>query len=129
MLLSVAGMGLIISCFIPLRPLSTETFGPSRGFQIVVSLVLALALLRAAYLSWYRWSPLAIRHLVGCVFFFVTLFCVFYLPARVPSGWGIFVFLLALPVCYTLYRLIVYMLSRRAFPSVSNAQVESQCGD
>jgi hypothetical protein len=84
-------------------------------------LLLASIFLRSAYLALFRWSPLALRHVVGGIFFFITLLSFFYLPSHVPISWGGFTFVAILPICYILYRLSANILSRSAFPKSSDA--------
>src|SRR4030095_14629073 len=118
--LGLIGLTGIVVLFLPpngQRPLRLRIATIQDG---VIWLLFTIGFLRAGYLALFRWSPLAIRHTIGGVFFFVTLFCLFYLPFRAPSfGWGILFFLAAVPVCYTVYRLSAYFLSRAAFPPSS----------
>jgi len=89
-----------------------------RVWGVGASLFFAAFFLRAAYLSWFRWSPLAIRHLVGDVFFFITVSS--FLGARnLMPPLGALWYFVALPVCYTTYRVIANLLSRRAFSTSS----------
>jgi hypothetical protein len=83
--------------------------------------LLGVSLARASYLAWFRWSPLAIRHLVGGVFFFVTLAGAYYVASIAPGAWGTFCFLGVLLVFYASYRLITVALSRFAFPTLAHA--------
>src|SRR5688572_19979013 len=107
----VCGVGIVAICFVPADAISPVMAAFPRWITAAVLLILASGLFRTAYLSWFRWSPLAIRHIVGGMFFFVTLFCLFYVPSQVPTGWGLYTFLAAYPVCYTMYRTIAYLLS------------------
>ena len=114
-ILGLSALGLIARCFISLAPLPPVVVHGPRSLVIGTSLFFAAFFLRAAYLSWFRWSPLAIRHLVGDVFFFVTVSSCFVVPTIAPPL-GLPWFVLALPVCYTLYRVIAHLISHRAFP-------------
>ena len=121
LILGVCGVAGIVMCFVTPKPPPLNSISTPRWFDSLILLILASAFLRAAYLAWFRWSPLAIRHVVGGVFFLITLLCLFYVPFHAPTGWGLFSFLAAFPVCYILYRLIAYSLSRYAFPPSSDA--------
>src|SRR5215213_10069740 len=54
----------------------------------VVSIVLGAFFARDFYQVWFRWSPLALRHVIGDIFFVITLFCTFGLPFLMPTGLG-----------------------------------------
>jgi hypothetical protein len=73
----------------------------------ILLFVFGTAFLRAGYLVWYRWSPLAVRHLVGAIFFLITRTLMWV----VPDGGG----LIAFPICYFAYRLVALLWSRFAF--------------
>lgn len=68
-------------------------------------LVVSVALLRAAYLACFRWSPLALRHLLGIVFFFFTVWLL-----TNSRSW------ILLALCYALFRFTTSILSRYIFP-------------
>jgi hypothetical protein len=78
-----------------------------------ILLFLAVFLLRAAYLAWFRWSPLAVRHIVGTFAFFLTIWLVALSPG--------FATLVAFPVCYVAYRFWSSRLARYAFPANTSA--------
>src|SRR5262245_13548180 len=80
-ILGLSALGLIAGCFIsPHHPFPPDVVPGSWSLGITTPLFFAAFFLRAAYLSWFRWSPLAIRHLVGDIFFFVTVSSVFFVP-------------------------------------------------
>jgi hypothetical protein len=81
-----------------------------------ILLLLAAALLRASYLAWFSWSPLAIRHIIGTLFFFLTIWLICLAPLSAA-----FVF----PVCYATYRFIAWRLSRYAFSADTHATPSS----
>jgi len=81
----------------------------------IISMILGAFFARGAYLVWFRWSPLALRHVVGDFVFFITLFCTFWLPSYMPTGLGPYPAICSLPVCYVGYRMISSGLNRRAF--------------
>lgn len=76
-------------------------------FSSILLFVFGTAFLRAAYLVWFRWSPLAVRHLVGAFFFLITLSLIWF----VPDGDGLVVF----PICYLVYRLVASQWARSEF--------------
>lgn len=105
--LGVGALGLIAGCFF------SSPFNP---VGIGISLFFAAFFLWAGYLCWFRWSPLAIRHLVGDVFFIITVLT-FSNYQNLPFGLGVPWLVLALPVYYALYRITAHVLTRRAFPT------------
>jgi len=119
LIFGACGVASIVACFVISKalppPLPDSVAAPTWPF-ILSLLLLAAGFFRAAYLAWFRWSPLAIRHAVSGVFFFVTLFGLVYLPFHVPTGWGIFTFLAAFPVCYVAHLIVAHALIRCAFP-------------
>jgi len=116
----IIGVSLVGASLLSLAGLSFGSTPLSRGWAIFWVLF-GTAFCRTGYLVWFRWSPMAIRHVVGDAFFFIMLFCLFHVPFHVPAGWGLSSFLAAIPVCYTLYLLITHLLSCRAFPVTSHA--------
>ncbi len=83
----------------------------------VALLFLAAALLRAAYLAWFRWSPLAVRHIIGTLFFFLTI----WLISLEPSFDALIVF----PICYAAYRFVTWRFCRYAFSADTDAKPSS----
>jgi hypothetical protein len=69
--------------------------------------IIVAAFLRAGYLAWFRWSPLAVRHVMGALFFPLTLWLMWAVPP--PFGW------MVLPICYVAYRLAAFQWSRCEF--------------
>ena len=135
-----AGLGIcaaaaaIYPFFVP----GTELWLIPRWFVSFPLLVIAPALLRASYLVLFRWSPLAVLHLVGGAYFFATILFIpvvmfFQITAyRVIADGGGYMSFMALPfalpltfpgyigLSYVLYRCTASRLSRRFFPKVSH---------
>ena len=133
-----AGLGICAAAaaIYPFFVSSAELWPIPRWFVSFPLLVIAPALLRASYLVLFRWSPLAVLHLVGGVYFFATILlipCVLFFQAAVwlavPGGDN-FMSIMALPfavplpflgyigLSYILYRCTASRLSRRFFPKV-----------
>jgi hypothetical protein len=95
----------------------------------VFSLAISAYLMYAAYLVWFRFSPLAVRHVCGALGFCV-LMLLMQLPdwSRIPDQpWMEFAFLGSFVAVYIAYRLASNRLSRLLFPeSSSEIQEESE---
>ena len=78
--------------------------------------------LRVWYLVWHRWSPLAIRHVVANVFFFLTLFLIYWSLYLGGWIWGYFSVAALIAICYVLHLVITVVLSRHAFPPSSGPE-------
>lgn len=72
--------------------------------------VVAAAFFRAGYLVFYRWSPLAIRHLVGALFFLLTVWLI--TVVREPKRC-----LGVLIASYAVYRFVALQWARHEFPN------------
>lgn len=80
-------------------------------FQPLFLVIVAACLFRAAWVAWFRWSPLAVRHVVGTLFFFVTIgLCSIVHPALA---------LFVLIFCYVAYRLTSGKIARIIFATDS----------
>jgi hypothetical protein len=91
----------------------------------VFPLALAAYFIYVAYLVWFRFSPLAVRHICGALGFYVlTLVTKLFDPARdSDAAWPAFAFLGCLVVVYFSYRVASDRLSRWLFPeSISGVQ-------
>jgi hypothetical protein len=106
------------------------------------SLIVGIPLLRAAFLILFRWSPLAIRHLVGTIFFFATVVGIPLLVVGelatlstlrgdywnfmgfdwiiIPATVGL------IPFSYVLYRITAWELAKRIFPRLPNRGLMSE---
>jgi hypothetical protein len=94
--------------------LAIRSWMPVSGGWIfpAIFLVVGAGFLRAGYLAVFRWSALALRHVVGALFFLFTVFTIWILfTMRYPHFW------IALPVCYLIFRYVAFRLSRYAFPA------------
>jgi hypothetical protein len=115
---SIFGLLGLVTLVMAVRPLlgfSDGTFWSTPPYSLFL-LIVAVALLRAAFLGCFRWSPLAVQHLVGSTFFFITI----WLLSVVRS----YAFWFVLPLCYTLYQFAARRLSRYVFSS-SDGNVSS----
>ena len=86
---------------------------------------LAVYFVWVAYLVWFRFSPLAVRHICGALGFYgLTLAARLVGPPRDPEmPWGSFAFLGCLVVIYIAYKFASDRLSRWLFPkSASGVQ-------
>jgi hypothetical protein len=115
---SLAGVGAIVAAGIGAKRFlgSSETDFWSSQLVAPWFFILACLLLRATYLAWFRWSPLAIRHGLAVLFFFPTI----YGSVRVstfPSRWIPPLFLIGIAAGYLLYRYTAAVLTQRAFPA------------
>jgi hypothetical protein len=129
LILGICGIAAVVLCLIPPSPPAATGITTFQLTGVPLWLFLAAVFLRSAYLACFRWSPLVIRHVVGGVFFFITLLCIYFIPSRLPTGWGIVSLYLVLPVCYVIYRIVAKKVSRYAFPASSDAPPVSQEGN
>ena len=85
-------------------------------FFLVLPLLVAVYFIYAAYLVWFRFSPVAVKHICGALgFYVVTLFPKVFERFR-DADWMPIAFLGSLLVVYLAYRVVSHRLSRWLFP-------------
>ena len=90
-------------------------------FFVVLPLPVAAYFIYAAYLVWFRFSPVAVRHVCGALgFYTLTLFPKAFEQFR-DAEWMPFAFLGCLFAVYVAYRVVSRYLSRWLFPEASPA--------
>ena len=109
-LFGLAGLYFSLAFFVP-RALATAN--PIGAGLAAIGLLMSAYLTFVGYLTWWRWSPAAVRHLVGTGAF---VLCSFLGHPRGPSS-PPYLFLLALLLSYPLYRLAASRCCRRLFPT------------
>jgi hypothetical protein len=107
--LVAAGMGIKL-----LLRFAERSFGFSQ-LEGLLFFALAALLLRATYLAWFQWSPLAIRHGLAVLFFFPTLCISVGLSTLARGGWIYALFLLSIIAGYLLYRYTSAVLAQKVF--------------
>jgi nitrate/nitrite transporter NarK len=89
-------------------------------FFAVFALALAVYCIYVAYLVWFRFSPLAVRHICGAVgVYILTLLWDVFKRSR-DADWMPFAFLGSFFVIYIVYRVASHRLSRWLFPETSS---------
>ena len=91
------------------------------GWMILLAIfpvALSVYFLYVSYLVWFRFSPLAVRHICGALgFCLLAVITKFFNPARDShAAWPAFVSLGSLIVVYLAYRVASDRLSRLLFP-------------
>lgn len=83
-------------------------------------LIVAFYFLYVAYLVWFKFSPLAVRHVIGLVgFCLLMLFPSLYFSGTASykhASWHSFAFVGWFIVIYFVYRVVNYRLNRWLFP-------------
>lgn len=95
--------------------------------MVVCFLLIEWKLLRAAFLVWFRWSPLAARELTDAIFFLLSLAIIFLIRStaqKVHGSWWLVAFPVFVPVAYILYRFASQAICRLAFPSSPTGESE-----
>jgi hypothetical protein len=113
---SVAGLCAVAVAIRGIRPFigfSDAGFWSRVGGALL--LLLACVLLRGAYLAWFRWSPLAIRHALAVVFIIPSSYVSIAASGLGGRFWGLALFTITVASCYALYRCTSRILTRRAF--------------
>ncbi len=119
--------GLMLLCVGPfmLYHAITKHDGLMIGFTIF-PLVLALYFLYVAYLVWFKFSPLAVRHVCGILAFYALMLMTNLFRPNRPSSenpWLAFVFLGGLVIVYFIYGATTRYFNRLLFPApVSEVQ-------
>ena len=121
LLLGAGGMIAVAMCLILPWPSTESIITFSRWLPVFLLLLLASFLFRAAYLTWFRWSPLALRHVINAVFFFVTLAWMYSMLFLLPQVWGFFACVVGVFVWYTIYQTVAYLMIRNVFPRTLEA--------
>ena len=112
-------LGLGMLCVAPI--MFFHSVGERNPWMILLAafpLAMSAYLIYVGYLVWFRFSPLAVRHICGALgFYIITLVPKISDPSRDPSSpWGPFLFLACLVAVYFGYRSISGKLSRWLFP-------------
>ena len=112
-------LGLGMLCIAPLMLYRSVTErNPWMILLAAFPLALAGYFIYVAYLVWFRFSPIAVRHICGALgFYLLMLITKLFDPSR-DSGtpWAAFAFLGCLVVVYFAYRVASDRLSRLLFP-------------
>jgi hypothetical protein len=108
---TISTLAAVLSCMLAIGAAGAAIYRwlhpPGDPLAPVMLLLLVPAFLRAAYLAYFRWSPLAVRHVIGALFFILTVWLLF--TVRNLAWWTILI------ACYVLYRIASFQLSRYAF--------------
>jgi hypothetical protein len=113
-------LGLSMLCVAPfmLYHAITERNPSMTVLMVVFPLAFGLYFIYVAYLVWFKFSPLAVRHICGALgFYLLAPVAMLFDPSR-DSGtpWTAFAFLGCLVVVYFTYRLASDRLNKLLFP-------------
>ena len=114
-LFGVSMLGFGVFLFLP----SFITSGGAFGIAFAVfGVLLGVYFTRVGYLVWFRWSPLAVRHVVGTLAFLLLGQLTRLINPRPtsPSDWSVFWPLAGFLAIYLLYQFIVARCLRLLFP-------------
>jgi hypothetical protein len=89
-------------------------------FILLVPL-LAAYFIYAAYLVWFRFSAVAVRHVCGVLAFYGLTFVSAAFEQSPDADWMPFAFLGSLLAAYLAYRVVSHYLSRWLFPTAASS--------
>jgi hypothetical protein len=122
---TLAGLlGVAMLCFMPFMLFHSITErNPWMIVLAIFPLALALYFIYVAYLVWFRFSPLAMRHICGALGFYVLMLLTKLFDRDLDTTWAPSAFLGCLVIVYFAYRVASNRLSRWLFPESISSPV------
>ncbi len=120
-LLGISGLFFALGLFLPHAMSSGKMFG-----VVFAATILAVSAYESyvGYLVWFRWSPLAVQHVVGVLAFLVWAMAsryAFHRPSAAAPDWTLALPMVGLVVLLFCYRWLTAYWCRQLFPPVAPA--------